>query len=1387
MKSIVLLLAAGILVGCAFLASATTLYVDVSNPAPVSPYTNWLTAATNIQDAVDASVDGDLVLVTNGVYATGGFLYGMTNRVAVTKPITVQSVNGPDVTAIVGYQVPVYRYGSSAIRGVYLTNRAVLSGFTVTNGVASSGGGVYCESTNAAVSNCVIVGNFAQSYGSGVTSGTLYNCTLVRNGGSSGGYSSTLNNCWLAGNVGREGGGANNCILNNCVLSGNSAYGASGGSGGDGGGAYNSTLRNCILVGNGAYYSDFFGGYGAGKGGGTYGGTLYNCILYSNTPGGNYYSGSFSYCCANPVHSGTGNIDVNPQLVSLSHLSATSPCHGAGSAAYTTGVDFDGEPWANPPSMGCDEYWGGPMTGALSVTMSASTNLIVAGSNVTFQAITYGPTTGTVWDFGDGTTVTNQPYISRAWVVGGDYNVTLRAYNDSNPDGVIASVTIHVVKEHYVCLDGTSPTWPYWSWQTAATNIQDAVDAAVRFAKEVVVSNGIYEAGARLAYGMTNRVVMTNGIILRSVNGPGVTIIRGNGLYGPQAIRCVAMASNCFLSGFTLTNGASTASYDTSSGGGVFCPNGVTTVSNCFIVGNTAAYGGGAYRGSLFDCTLSGNTARAGGGAYYSSIHSSVLSSNTATDSGGGAYLSILDGCTVSNNTAVGGGGMSLGSAFSCNIMGNRATGYGGGADGAHIAGSFLALNQAPVGGGMNSGSLSNCTVTGNRAGYAGGAASGTVWSSILYYNTAACSNNFGSGAALNYCCVTPLPPSGTGNMAVEPQLASLSHISAGSPCYRKGYFYVGGWVDDIDRESLWTQRPCIGCDEYISGSVTGAVTAAIQADYTNVVVGDELPLLAVISGRLSASCWDFGDGTVVSNRPYATHAWATAGDYPVTLRAYNESGGVSAMLTVHVVPEAVHFVSLSSAAPAAPYSSWATAATNIQDAVDAATTAGAMVLVSNGVYQSGGRAVYGTLSNRVVVAKPLVVQSLNGPEATSVMGYSLPGTTNGEGAVRCVYLGSGATLAGFTLSNGATRVSGDVWTEGSGGGVWCESSSAVVSNCVVVGNAASVYGGGVVGGTLRDCTLNGNRSGSSGGGAHVSTLTRCLVYGNAATNGGGVSYCWVENSTLSNNAASSGGGSYSGTLSNCRLSANTASSTAGASYAATLKNCTVVGNSAGSVGGCSTSALTNSIIYYNTNGDTSGGTGSYCCTPLSTAGVGNFTNPPPFLGLAGGDLHLQANSPCINAGGNAFAPGGTDLDGSARIIGGTVDVGAYECQTPALLDFYLWMQGYGLSTAASAVYANADNDRMNNWQEWVAGTDPTNAASVLVLAAPAAGADSVTLTWASVTNRSYYVERATSLAGQGAFSLLASNIAGLSGTTSYADTNGPVAAPAYYRVGVAP
>jgi predicted outer membrane repeat protein len=190
-----------------------------------------------------------------------------------------------------------------------------------------------------------------------------------------------------------------------------------------------------------------------------------------------------------------------------------------------------------------------------------------------------------------------------------------------------------------------------------------------------------------------------------------------------------------------------------------------------------------------------------------------------------------------------------------------------------------------------------------------------------------------------------------------------------------------------------------------------------------------------------------------------------------------------------------------------------------------------------------------------------------------------------------------------------------------------------VLDHCLVAANTSYDRGGGAVG-IANNCIFESN-SAENGGGAFYSTLNNCLIVSNLATfNGGGANDCTLNNCTILGNSAKTGGGVSQGTLNNCILIGNLAEAAQnyGSPYVPMLLN--------------------------------------FCCTsPMPTNGIGNITNDPAFVDLAGGDFHLLPSSPCVNTGNNSYVTNNFDLDGNPRIFGGVVDMGAFELQSaPAFI-----------------------------------------------------------------------------------------------------------------------
>ena len=116
-------------------------------------------------------------------------------------------------------------------------------------------------------------------------------------------------------------------------------------------------------------------------------------------------------------------------------------------------------------------------------------------------------------------------------------------------------------------------------------------------------------------------------------------------------------------------------------------------------------------------------------------------------------------------------------------------------------------------------------------------------------------------------------------------------------------------------------------------------------------------------------------------------------------------------------------------------------------------------------------------------------------------------------------------------------------------------------------------------------------------------------------------------------------------------------------------------------------------------------------------------------------------------------------------------------------------MASSGLPSDGSADYLDSDGDGLNNWQEYLAGTNPTNASSVFkITGGQALPGGQFVLRWLSVSNRLYDVMRGTNLAaGAGAFVPVpgATNLAGTPPQNTCTDSVSPASTRAFYRLTV--
>jgi len=234
-------------------SSAFTNYVWQGSATPTPPYNTWATAAHTIQPAVDYAVEGNVILVTNGIYILSD------NIMLATNNVVLKSVNGAGNTAIDGNFID---------NCIYLKGQSTVDSFLIRNGISPGSGGGILIFGNGTVLNCILTNNVAQdvTYGGGAIysfSGFISNCTVKANTAIKGGGlllrgNSVVKDCVLEENDADNGGGIycnNSGEISGCAIKNNTAD--------NGGGGY-------IIGGEAMFEQSDIIGNSAGKDGGAF-------------------------------------------------------------------------------------------------------------------------------------------------------------------------------------------------------------------------------------------------------------------------------------------------------------------------------------------------------------------------------------------------------------------------------------------------------------------------------------------------------------------------------------------------------------------------------------------------------------------------------------------------------------------------------------------------------------------------------------------------------------------------------------------------------------------------------------------------------------------------------------------------------------------------------------------------------------------------------------------------------------------------------------------------------------------------------------------------------------------------------------------------------------
>lgn len=788
----------------------------------------------------------------------------------------------------------------------------------------------------------------------------------------------------------------------------------------------------------------------------------------------------------------------------------------------------------------------------------------------------------------------------------------------------------------YLVWTNGSQIAPYDTWETAFSNIQDAVSAAAPD-DLVLVTDGVYR--------VTGQIGISRTVTVQSVHGPAATWVRG--AYPLSTNRCFSLNGGARVDGFTIAGGYLAAGF----GGGVqIGTNG--TLLNCVVASNYASSGGGVhvlYGGEVRNCSI-------------------LL--NSFFDDGGGVYIQYT------------------GTVQSCIIRGNygvTTVGYRGGgvrtAAGANavVRNCWIEGNRARAGGGIyvNSGRIESCTVVNNTGfstgvGYVGGGIDqlgGIVRNTIAFNNNAQLTQTpnwyFGAGTAQYCCAYYPLP--GVGNMTNHPRFRNEAagdyRLAPGSPCVDAGT-NLAWMAADTDLDGGSRLAGSAGAADMGAYELQiGPLQCDLWTEPRQVLAPHSAVLSASVAGTNTDGLvfeWDLtNDGTndFAGSEFQSVSAPYPEGRHSVALRVSNSAGETAAATRAGFlkVGPAIAYAA-TNGSHVFPFTNLLTAATNVQAAINAGVD-GTLVLVSTGTFRGS-----------LVITNGVQVRSLGGPAAATLRSTSSY-VVQMLGSVANIGADPGARLDGFTL----TPASGvPLAAMLAGGGTL---RNCVITNFSTDSSTVTISQNG----SISDCLIADNLTArgspliiTSLMPGYTGSVDRCVIRNNrrryygvwgdsisgVVLNGGWARNCLITDNLCVSNACA-GLQTSGGTVENCTIAFNT-----------------TLSPNADAVGGIFTTnaaIVRNCVVSFNTNGTTGSGANyqrgsgviEYTCTQPSASAYGahNIDGDPLFVDAPGRNLRLRARSPCVDAGTNvpAWMADGIDLAGLRRIMAGQVDAGAYE------------------------------------------------------------------------------------------------------------------------------